>query len=496
MAHQTHSGSFSFGGNLNQLNPIPGNIPNQQFNTAQNLGLLHGPSFANAQTLNNQNQNLVNTNPNTQTKNIFGANNPQTPQITQQLFGQTTLPQLQTPSLNTSGNLFGQQKTQETTGLFGGPGISSTQKPVFGQITPVAQSTSGNLFGNTTQATPNLGASLFGTQQPAISHPVNQNIFGTQPNQGVLGFNNNQALQQVQIIQGTVENQGYFQPNAVFAFNNFAQQTNKALNTLDNYKLIQNKEKQEKLAQFNFLFQVNQNTKLELSELNKLSQIKISELDEKYSRVIKNLDEQIRNNCEKLKKMKESVLEIENNPENRISEQIRNSAMKAKELNFKIEQLLQTFEFCNRDFKDYQTIVADFKTQMPVYAYHYIQKTQFPSKALQTLSKSLSDKLRVINSTVSELICFLEAPSNLEERGKNDLANYVDIVDELFYCVKFLSAQNRSVQNDLKSLKGGSFGNLKESDPRTAMVMEQEDNLSGNALDIGMQLNKIIAQAK
>ena len=323
-----HSGSFSFGAsqlpNTNAMNP--------QSNSGPNTGLFQPQSFGKQQSGNNQNQNLFNSNSGGQQQTLFGANTSQNQQSGPQPFGLSTPTQSLNPSSNPMGNLFGQPKTQETTGIFGGLGNPSTQKPLFGQTAPNNQSTSINLFGNQGQNTGNPSSNLF-SGQPSTPTPGNQNIFGIQQNaqptnQPLFGFQNNQQKPpQSQFAQTAQENQAYFQPNAIFAFNNFAPKTSRTLTILDNHKLIQSKEEQEKLAQYNFLFQVEQNAKLELSELNKLSQTKISELDPKYSSAIKALDEQIRNNYEKLKKMKESLQEMEAGTGSVVAEQIRSSAL-------------------------------------------------------------------------------------------------------------------------------------------------------------------------
>lgn len=451
---------------------------------------------------------------------IFGgnqtSNNQNYPLQNQQNQGLNTLNLFDQKQQDQSKNLFGNAQSQP--GLFGAyqPDQSknlfaSTQISQPGLFGSNQQDQSKNLFGNTQNQTgmfasnPQTSQNLFGNSQ-STGLSQNQNgmtsnnkpqttLFNTFGQNQSQNQGQNQIGQQMEINQGMNQSQTYFQPNYVFALNNLIPKNSQKGTILSNYKLIHKKDESDKTPGYDFLFQVSLDKKLSLSDSNSLNSQKISAIDKKYSTPINSIEETLNQQSIDIQEIKKAVIQMDTKNRETVSEKIRDLALQTKETNSKIEALFHKFETCNKEFKEYQSIVVGFQAQVPVFSHQSISKTQFPSQALQSLSRSLSDKLNQINLIVEELISVLLQSTNKdsEEDGFNA---YLDLIDELFYLVKNLSAQNAIIQMDLKMIRGRIFGNVRDGENNTTMIVEDEHDNMKTMNEVSNRLNKIIYQTK
>lgn len=368
------------------------------------------------------------------------------------------------------GNTSGLQGPKTDALSFTFPGINQTQSTLsFGQ----QSNQPSGLFQNQPSNSLSLG---LGQPKPLQSSLGTQQLFGPNP-QG-------SSWPSVPTSQA----QPYFEPNNVFVFNNLLPKSNPAEATLPTHTLI-NKRK-DKQSNLNYLFQVSKHLVFEAPHTNKIACKKLKELDKALVEAVGRIDETVRKNHQALLDMKAKALETERLNDGQVTEKLKESVIKAKELHLKVEQLFgQLFSF-QEEFKKYQLIVQELSAKVPSYPHQYLQKVVFPSPGLSTLNSSLIEKLSVIKVSAAELTAFFAAPASQESEPDFNWTEYVEIIDELFYCIRVLSSENASLQAKLRGVLQSRFGQPGDNEP-TGMVFESHNSVAGIS-SVNSQLNKII----
>lgn len=261
--------------------------------------------------------------------------------------------------------------------------------------------------------------------------------------------------------------------------------------TIFGYKDLIPQADQAKTGEFTFLYRVPSSVELGLSSNNSLNDVKLGETAPQLYSLFKAQDEVVRSSLDNLRNLRKSAEELEKRSVTLANQGIRSVAIQAKELDAKIKALHGRFQLASYELGQFQTIVNGLKDQVPVHSQHYMPRIAFPSKGLQVLSKSLTEKLEGINATLDELIVFLEGSGEELTGAEARMTEYVDTIDELFYCVKLLHGRNRQLNEDLQAMKSRYFGQGWMRGAREGMNVEEEVR-TGNA---GVILSKIFGGA-
>lgn len=433
-----------------------------------------------------------------------GQGQPQQPQGG--LFGQSGQPQQgglfgskpENPGLTLGGIGQSQQQQGGNTGLFGQSKPAQGGAPSLFGGAPTQQSAAPSLFGGAQSTQPSTG--LFGQppQQPSLGMGQHSLFGGAQQQkppalnfgQSAPGFQGMAAPQQAP--QAPAGPQPHFLPNSIFVFSQLQPKGSGYVPTINGYKDFHAPPESTGAGDFSFLYQVPKQAEFSLSGSNPLNTTKVGELDPYFYEAIKKIDGQVRENQAQVSRLTSGCTQVGQRAEKLGSELLKTAALEAKDLNARIEQASQRFALVHSEFEVFQKVAGSLKAQVPLHSKEYMPQLQYPSEALLTLSAALTDKLEALNGVLTELLVFLEGTSEEDRSADSQFVQYIEIIDELFYCMKVLWARNQKTQEELMQLKGRLFAGSKVAFGRSAMLIEEE---SPSRRGTNQTLTKIIERS-
>lgn len=245
---------------------------------------------------------------------------------------------------------------------------------------------------------------------------------------------------------------------------------------------------------YDFLFHINYNNILVLSDMNPIRTKKLRDLDASGQSYIKRVDDIIEKNSTRLKELKAVAEDTKQKLDTTLSTQIKKFGIELKDIAEKLRSLndfakstSDEFDFYRVAVKSYEDILARIRTDQKI-------NWDIPSKALLDLIKYLEGKVNSIRFMLNDLVDTIKDIEDFDMRVDNSATLYERLMTECEIAFGQLLEKAHDVLYMVRKTRVRIMGNQKPRDMQTKGRIEEEKPNGSNIEDIiKRRLDKVIS---
>ena len=242
---------------------------------------------------------------------------------------------------------------------------------------------------------------------------------------------------------------------------------------------------EESVCRFEFLFKIQSNTILALSDNNALDQARIEHMDPIIQGHFETVNQQIIENNEMVKKIKESNLKLEINVETQLVQRLRNAVEDLKIMSMELVYIKEK----QRGLDVEKNEVSEILDRNKILVYSFENKTNtklaIPNETHELFAEKLQQKLkmlRVLSRDLSGAVNF--DISDLERHGELSWNEIFELLGQAVFVLQALTKQSSELRLMSKTVYRLVTGRMHGFDDSGVQYSESENNIR--------EINKLI----
>jgi len=245
---------------------------------------------------------------------------------------------------------------------------------------------------------------------------------------------------------------------------------------------------------YDFLFNLNYNNILLMSEMNPIRMKKFKELDQNTQNNIKRIDEMIEKSSIKVKELKIVADDTKQKLETSLSTHIKKFAIELKDVAEKLRTLNDFTKRTSDEFEFYRTAVKLYEESLARIRTDQKLNWEIPSRILVDLVKYLEDKVAIIKFSLNDLVETIKDMEEFDSKVDSSAVVYEKLMSECEIAFGELLEKAHDVLYSVRKTKAAFMGTRRSKDQQSRFHIEEEKPNNRNVQDIiKRRLDKVIS---
>lgn len=245
---------------------------------------------------------------------------------------------------------------------------------------------------------------------------------------------------------------------------------------------------------YDFLFHINYNNILVMSEMNPIRMKKFKELDPNTQNNIKRIDEMIEKSSTKVKELKIVAENTKNKLETSLSTCIKKFAIELKDVAEKLRCLNDFTKFTSDEFDFYRSAVKVYEDSLARIRTDQKLNWDIPSRVLTDLVRYLENKVSSIRFILSDLVETIKEMEDFDSRVDDSTVVCEKLMSECEIAFGELLEKAHDVLYSVRKAKATLMGGKRQREPQARNQIEEEKPTGENVQDIiKRRLDKVVS---